>query len=89
MAKKFHLPEYRAQREYMEKRGSCWYNFFRGKCSKGGKYMFTLLDHPLITHKLAIMRDEKTGTVYQCHPIPEFILDLQKAGGLLAKLEDI
>lgn len=36
----------------------------------------------------ATVRDEKTGTVYQCHPIPEFILDLQKAGGLLAKLED-
>ena len=39
--------------------------------------MFTLLDHPLITHKLAIMRDEKTGT-------KDFSQQLDEIAGLMA-----
>lgn len=39
--------------------------------------MFTLLNHPLITHKLAIMRDEKTGT-------KDFSQQLDEIAGLMA-----
>lgn len=39
--------------------------------------MFTLLDHPLITHKLAIMRDENTGT-------KDFSQQLDEIAGLMA-----